>query len=192
MGDFKLNLTNSEKMASKAVDSIEKSFVMRDDLDVDNLIMNEKKAKFNDMVDDYTEELDKQHENIKKAQEEIAKNIDSIEIKPLFNRIMVKPFAYNPFQKLTIDQNGLITDLGGLNPKIEFNRDTGEYQERDQNIIVATVVEVGPECKYIQPGDTVFYLKHLPTPIPFFKQGFWTLKEENVIAVVNEGLSKRF
>jgi hypothetical protein len=35
-------------------------------------------------------------------------------------------------------------------------------------------------------------MRNLPTPIPFFKQGLWTLKEENVIAVVNEGLEERF
>lgn len=190
MNDLRLKFSNNEKFAQQVVDSAEKSFAMNEG-DINELIVKEKKNQFNNEVDKYAEELKEQQNKIEEYQKEISQKVSTIEIKPLFNRIMVKPFAANPFQKLTVE-NGIITDIGGLNPNIEFNRDTGEYQERDQNIIVATVVEVGPECKYIQPGDTVFYLKHLPTPIPFFKQGFWTLKEENVIAVVNEGLSKRF
>lgn len=190
MKDVRLKFSNNEKLAQQVLENAEKSFAMNEG-DIDELITKEKKLKFNSEVDKHTEELKKQQQIIEDYQKSVAENVSSIEIKPLFNRIMVKPFAANPFQKLTIE-NGIITDIGGLNPNIEFNNDTGEYQERDQNIIVATVVEVGPECKYIRPGDTVFYLKQLPTPVPFFKQGFWTLKEENIIAVVNENLTERF
>lgn len=190
MKDVRLNFSNNEKFAQMAVDSAEKSFTMRDK-NIEDLIAKEKKIKFNNEVDEYAEKLKEQQDQIEAYQKEISDKVSSIEIKPLYDRVMVKPFAYNPFQKLTVE-NGIITDIGGLNPDIEFNNDTGKYQERDQNIVVATVVEVGPECKYTEIGDTVFYLKHLPTPVPFFKQGFWTLREENLIAVVNEGLSERF
>lgn len=190
MNDVRLKFTNNEKFAQQAIENAEKSFAMNEG-DIKDLIVKEKKIKFNEQVDEYTEELNKQKEQVEEYQNKISEKVETLEIKPLFNRIMVKPFAANPFQKLTIE-NGIITDIGGMNPNIEFNRDTGEYQERNQNIIVATVVEVGPECKYTQPGDTVFYLKGIPTPVPFFKQGFWTLKEENLIAVVNDNLTERF
>lgn len=190
MNNVRLKLSNNEKLAQQVINSAEKSFAMNEG-NIEDLILKEKKLKFNDEVEKHTEKLNEQKKEIEKCQKEIEEKINTIEIKPLFNRILVKPFVCNPFQKITIE-NGIITDIGGLNPDIEFNRDTGEYQERNQNIIVATVVEVGPECKYIQVGDTVFYFKNIPTPVPFFKQGFWTLKEENVIAVVNEGLSQRF
>lgn len=190
MKDVRLKFSNNEKFAQQVVDSAEKSFALNEG-DIDELITKEKKIQFNNEVDKHVEELKHQQEVIEEYQKGISEKVNTIEIKPLFNRILVKPFACNPFQKLTIE-NGIITDIGGMNPNIEFNRDTGEYQERDQNIIVATVVEVGPECKYVEVGDTVFYLKGLPTPVPFFKQGFWTIKEENLIAVVNEGLSERF
>ena len=186
----RIKFSNNEKFAQELVKSADNIFTMNEG-DINDVITKEKKIKFNNEVNKHEEELKAQQEVIENYQNEIASKVNTIEIKPLFNRIMVKPFAANPFQKLTVE-NGIITDIGGLNPNIEFNRDTGEYQERDQNIVVATVVEVGPECKYIQPGDTVFYLKSLPTPVPFFKQGFWTLKEDNVIAVVNEGLSERY
>ena len=190
MKDVRLKFSNNEKFAQQVVVSAEKSFALNEG-DIDELITKEKKIQFNNEVDKHIEELKHQQEVIEEYQKGISEKVNTIEIKPLFNRILVKPFACNPFQKLTIE-NGIITDIGGMNPNIEFNRDTGEYQERDQNIIVATVVEVGPECKYVEVGDTVFYLKGLPTPVPFFKQGFWTIKEENLIAVVNEGLSERF
>lgn len=190
MNNVRLKFSNNEKFAQQVIDSAEKSFAINDG-DIDDLIIKEKKIKFNNEVEKYSEELKAQQNQIEEYQKDISNKISTVEIKPLFNRIMVKPFAANPFQKLQVE-NGIITDIGGLNPNIEFNRDTGEYQERDQHIVVATVVEVGPECKYIQPGDTVFYLRNLPTPVPFFKQGFWTIKEDNLIAVVNEGLSERF
>lgn len=186
----RVRLSNNEKLAAQVISSAEKSFAMNEG-NINDLIVKEKKMKFNDEVDRHAEKLKEQQSKIEEYQKEISEKVNSIEIKPLFNRILVKPFAANPFQKLTIE-NGIITDIGGLSPNIEFNRDTGEYQEMDQNIVVATVVEIGPECKYIEVGDTVFYFKNLPTPVPFFKQGFWTIKEENIIAVVNEGLSQRF
>lgn len=185
-----LNLTNDEKFASELLGSSDHvNFSMAKD--INKMIIDEKKEKFNNKVDAYKEELDKQYKRVEAYQNEIKENLSNLAIMPLYDRLLVKPEPTNPFQKITIE-NGIITDIGGMNPNIEFNNDTGEYQERNQNIIVATVVEVGPECKYIKEGDAVMYLKHLPTPVPFFKQGFWTIKEENIIAVVGYGLHERF
>lgn len=188
--EVRLNLTNDEKIAQSVLGDDYLSFNMRDN--IDTLIETEKKDRFNNEVDKYAEELKKQQEEIESYQKTIEERVNTLEIKPLYNRILVKPFAYNPFQRVQINENGVITDIGGLNPNIYLNPQTGEYEERDQQIKVATVVEVGPECKFLQPGDTVFYMKNLPTPVPFFRQGLWTIKEENIIAVVNEGLNERF
>lgn len=186
----RIKLTNDEKFASELLGSSDHiNFSMAQD--IDQMIINEKKEQFNNRMDVYKEELDKQYKRTQEYQEDLKENIKDLAIMPLYDRILVKPFPENPFQKITIE-NGIITDIGGMNPNIEFNNDTGEFQERNQNVIVATVVEVGPDCKYLKEGDSVMYLKHLPTPVPFFKQGFWTLKEENVIAVINYGLHERF
>lgn len=183
-------LTNDEKMANAILGSSDHiNFSMAKD--INKMIVNEKKEKFNSEVDKHKEKLDEQYKRVEEYQQKIQERLPELAIMPLYDRILVKPELTNPFQKTTIE-NGIITDIGGLNPEIEFNNDTGEYQERNQNIIVATVVEVGPECKYIKEGDAVMYLRHIPTPVPFFKQGFWTLKEENVIAVVGFDLHKRF
>lgn len=183
-------LTNDEKIAHEVLGSSDHiNFSMAKD--INKMIVDEKKEKFNNEVDKHKEKLEAQYKKIEEYQQNIKENISELAIMPLYDRILVKPEPTNPFQKITIE-NGIITDIGGMNPNIEFNNDTGEYQERNQNIIVATVVEVGPECKYVKEGDAVMYLKHLPTPVPFFKQGFWTIKEENIIAVVGYGLHERF
>lgn len=185
----RIRMTNDEKIAANVLGSSDHiNFNMAKD--IDEMIINEKKEKFNNKVDICKEELDKQYSRIEDARKNIQEHINELELMPLFNRILVRPYSENPFQKLTIE-NGIITDIGGLNPAIEFNNDTGEYQEKEQMITVADVVEVGPECKYIKEGDVVMYFKNIPTPVPFFKQNFWTLKEENVIAVVGYGLYER-
>lgn len=187
----RIKLSEREKFAQSISGNVDNlSFAMNEN-NIEDMINNEKKNKFNNEVDNHIEELEAQKKTIEKYQEEIQKDFSKIEIKPLFNRIIVKPFVCNPFQKITVE-NGIITDIGGLNPDIQFNDMTGQLEERDQMITVGTVVEVGPDCEYVREGDTVFYMKNLPTPVPFFKQGFWTLKEENLIAVVNEGLNDRF
>lgn len=188
----RLVMTNDEKFVHNVLgDNGNFTKFAMNEQNIDKMIENEKKEQFNNQFEKHAEELEQQKKAIEEAQEQIQENISKIEIKPLFNRILVKPFAANPFQRMKIE-HGIITDLGGLNPEIHKNMETGEWEERDQMIIVATVVEVGPECKYVELGDTVFYMKNLPTPVPFFRQGLWTIKEENLIAVVNEGLEERF
>lgn len=106
-------------------------------------------------------------------------------------RILVKPFKQNPFQKLEV-QGGIIVDTGGYNPHIQFNEQTGKNEEQEQFIKVGCVIEVGPEVKYLTEGDVVYYRKDTVVPVPFFKQNLVSLNENQVIAVVNEGLEKRW
>ena len=69
---------------------------------------------------------------------------------------------------------------------------TGKYEEQKQFIITGCVVEVGPEVKYLQEGDVVYYRVDTAVPVPFLKQGLVSINENQVIAVVNEGLTERF
>lgn len=188
----RINLTDKEKFAHMIMgnDADYTRFSMNED-NIEKMIEDDKKARFNDQVAKHEEELEKQKQAIEEYQKDLQDNIVKAEIKPLFNRILVKPFVYNPFQRIQIE-NGIITDIGGMNPNTEFNNQTGQWEEREQNIVVGIVVEAGPECKYLKEGDTVFYMRNMPTPVPFFKQGLWTIKEDNIIAVVNEGLEDRF
>ena len=97
----------------------------------------------------------------------------------------------NPFQKIKVE-NGLIIDTGGYTPHTQLNEQTGRYEEQKQFIVTGCVIEVGPEVKYLKEGDVIFYRIDTAVPVPFFKQGFVSLAESQIIAVVNEGLQDRF
>ena len=86
---------------------------------------------------------------------------------------------------------GLIIDCGGLAPEYK-NTDNGATEEEEQFIKVGVIQEVGPECKWCKPDDTIFYTKPSAVPVPFYKQGLQLVCENRVLAVVNEGLTERF
>ena len=188
-----LNLTENEKLARNVVgleaDAIH--FKMGDEQSLEKMVAQQKAATFNTQVNDYVEKFDKHSELLKQYTESIKENMNSIEIKPMFSRVLVKPFKHNPFQQIKVTNSGLITDLGGMTPTYK-STDTGEWEEERQFIVTGTVIDVGPECKYLAEGDVIFYRVDTAVPVPFFKQGLVSLSENQVISVVNEGLTERF
>ena len=76
--------------------------------------------------------------------------------------------------------------------KAELNPVSGKYEEQKEFIVTGCVVEVGPDVKYLQEGDVIYYRRDTVVPVPFFKQGLVSLAENQVIAAVNEGLTERF
>ena len=120
------------------------------------------------------------------------KDIEKIEIKPMFARILVQPFKQNPFQKIKVDsKSGIILDTGGMTKEYK-NTDSGEWEEEQPFIITGAVIDCGPDVKYLQAGDVVFYRVDTAIPVPFFKQGLYSISENQIIAVVNDGLTERF
>lgn len=158
---------------------------------IDSLIKKEKARKFNSEIEKYNEKLEKNNKDFKESQDKIDYDITKAEIKPMFSRVLIQPFKVNPFQELKM-KNGLIVDTGGYTPHAQFNEQTGKYEEQKQFIVTGCVVEVGPEVKYLKEGDVIFYRVDTSVPVPFFKQGFVSLAENQIIAVVNEGLQDRF
>ena len=191
--NVRLDLTENEKLAQSIVglesDGIRMN--MAEDKSIENMIEREKASKFNDQVDEYIEKFDKHASVLKEYAESFNDNMNSIEIKPMFSRILVKPFEQNPFQKIRKSDSGLIIDTGGLAPQYK-NSDTGEWEEEKQFIVTGTVVDCGPDVKYLSQGDVVFYRVDTSVPVPFFRQGLVSLAENQIIAVVNEGLTDRF
>lgn len=187
----RLNLTENEKIAKEVlgINSNRVDFNMSQD--IDKLINKEKINKFNDEVDQYVDKFSKHVENLTKSQEILAEDIQNVEIKPMFSRVIFVPFENNPFQRIKQSESGLIIDTGGLTPE-HFNTDTGETEEDKPDIITGVVQEVGPEVKYIRQGDVIFYREPTAIPVPFYKQKFWSIAENQVIAIVNEGLESRF
>lgn len=191
--NVRLNLTENEKIAQSIV-GLESEGIrmnMADTQSIEEMIEREKAAKFNDQVEEYIEKFDKHANILKEYAESFNENMNSIEIKPMFARILVKPFNQNPFQKIKRSDSGLIIDMGGIAPTYK-NSDTGEWEEEKQFIVTGTVVDCGPDVKYLNQGDVVFYRVDTSVPVPFFKQGLVSLAENQIIAVVNESLTDRF
>lgn len=188
-----LNLSENERIAREIVglEADATHFRMGDNQSLEEMINHQKAERFNDQVEEYIEKFDKHSELLKQYTESVKANMNTIEIKPMFSRVLIKPFEHNPFQQIKVSNSGLITDLGGMTPTYK-STDTGEWEEEKQFIVTGTVIDVGPECKYLAEGDVVFYRVDTAVPVPFFKQGLVSISENQAISVVNEGLTERF
>lgn len=192
MKEPRIKMTENEQIAANVLglDSNYTSINMGE-RSIDNMIQREKANKFNNEVEKYNAQLEENQKTFEEAQSQVAYDINRAEIKPMFARLIVKPFKVNPFQKMEV-KGSIIVDAGGYTPHAELNPMTGKYEEQKQFIITGYVVEVGPEVKYLQEGDVVYYRVDTAVPVPFLKQGLVSINENQVIAVVNEGLTERF
>lgn len=191
MKDVRIFSTNNEKLAQEARGVNDSLVFNMSENTVDNLIQKEKASKFNSEVEQYNEQLEKNNKDFEESKDKVNYNIEKAEIKPMFNRVLVQQFKVNPFQRMEV-KGGIIVDTGGYNPHTQFNQQSGKYEEQDQFIVTGCVIEVGPETKYLKEGDVIYFRKDTAVPVPFFKQGFVSLGESQIIAVVNEGLQDRF
>ena len=165
-------------------------FNMSANRDLDNMVEDNAKAKFNEKVDEYVAKLDEHEKLLQEYTESLASDLNKLEIKPLYEGVLIKPLAQNPFQK--IKREGLIiTDTGGLTPEYK-SRETGEWEEEESFIHYGVVQEVGPTCKYLKEGDVVMWRKPSETPVPFYKQGLVLVNEHSIMITVNVGLAERF
>ena len=192
MKEPRIKMTENEQIAANVLglDSNYTSINMGE-RSIDNMIQREKANKFNNEVEKYNAQLEENQKTFEEAQSQVAYDINKAEIKPMFTRLIIKPFKVNPFQKMEV-KGSIIVDAGGYTPHAELNPMTGKYEEQKQFIITGYVVEVGPEVKYLQEGDVVYYRVDTAVPVPFLKQGLVSINENQVIAVVNEGLTERF
>lgn len=184
-------LTENEKIAQEAIGFNDHVKFNMQENNIDNILSKEKANKFNSKVDAYNEVLEENNNKTQQAKDELQYDINKAELKPMFSRIIVKPLAHNPFQKVEV-KGSIIVDAGGYTPHAEFNPVSGQYEEQKEFIVTGCVIEVGPETKYLKEGDVVYYRRDTVVPVPFFKQGLVSLAENQVIAVVNEGLTERF
>lgn len=186
------NLTENEKIA-RSVTGLEapaKHFMMGE-TKASDILKREAAEKFNTKVDEYVNKFDQHSKRLSEYAQTVTENAQNLEIKAIFGHLLVKPFNENPFQRIQVSESGLILDLGGQKPEFK-NQDNGQIEEEENIIKVATVIDVAPDCKYIKEGDTVMYMRSTSMPVPFFKQGLECVSENRVVAVINEGLTKRW
>ena len=186
-------LSEQEKLARKVskVDS-DAVFFNMDDKTLDEHIDNMKREKWNDGVQKIEDKFANHEAKLQEAADEYAKNLNGVQIMPVANYVIVRPFKENPFQKVKVDpSSGLIIDLGGMVPEYTSNQ-TGEYEEAEQMIKVGVVIEAGPECKWLRSGDTIMWYVPNEVVIPFYNFGFRLVNETRAICVINDDLNERF
>lgn len=143
----------------------------------------------NKAVDSYTKAMnDRLKDELTKAKE-VTEKMQTMEIMPINYYVLVKPYAKNPYQKIEVTDSGLIIpEYTGLFK----NPDTGEEDKEENLSVVANVIAVSPLCKFIKEGDDIYYRRACGVPVPFFRQGFEVVAEQQIQAVINEGLTERF
>ena len=122
----------------------------------------------------------------KEKQEELNAKLQTLEMLPTFNKIILLPYPTNPYKKVV--EGNIIVEYNGdfMNP------DSGEKDKLQELVGCAKVIEVGPEVKYIKPGDDIYYDPRTCYPVPFMSLGYKLTSEPQILCVLNESLKERF
>ena len=102
------------------------------------------------------------------------------------NKIILQPYPVNPYRKVV--EGSLIVDYTGAFK----NPDSGEDDKLQELVGCAKIIEVGPKCKYLKPGDDVYYDTRTEYPVPFMSMGYRLTSEPQILCVLNEKLKERF
>ena len=122
----------------------------------------------------------------KNKQEEINKKLEKLELLPMMNKVILQAYPVNPYRKIV--EGSLIVDYTGAFK----NPDSGEDDNLKELVGCAKIIEVGPECKYLKPGDDVYYDTRTVYPVPFMSMGYRLTSEPQILCVLNENLKERF
>ena len=185
--DVNFTPTSNEKVATQVASEESKSFVVSKS-SVEENYNTEKQAEHEDKVTEYLESLEEYNNQLVSAQEDF--DLTTLEMKPLYEGVVIKPYITNPFQRIK-KEGGVIVDLGGKSP-IYKSQEDGKLHEEEAFIKVGKVVEVGTKCAYVKIGDIVMWRKPSETMIPFYRQGFVLVNERSLIMIFNSGLTERF
>lgn len=119
--------------------------------------------------------------------DKISDLLNGVEIKPNSSFVLVKPYKKNPYERVEVTASGIVLD----DNFVAKNEQTGEEEEIPAGIIVARVIEIGPDVKFVKEDDDVYYYSNSSVPIPFFRQGLQCVAESRILMVINKNLSSR-
>lgn len=190
MKKFRNELNSNEQVARKIIGIDTEAQFTVNGKSADELKRQEKAEKYNAQVEAMEAKLTSHMEAIEKQAEELAMDLQGVDIMPMYAYALIKPFEHNPFQKIKIE-NGIFVDTGGLTPEYKSEED-GRIHEEEELIKVGMVVETGHKCEFLKKGDLVFYNSMASAVnVPFYKLGLVAVNEQRIIAVVNDDLTAR-
>ena len=121
-------------------------------------------------------------------QEELEKKLETLELLPNGNKLILQPYPENPYIQIAT-KGGVFTGYGA---GVFKNPDSGEMDKEKPLVACAKIIEVGPECKFGRVGDDVFYDTRTTFPVPFMAYGWLLTSEPQILLFLNEGLKERF
>ena len=191
MKEFRNELNANERVARKIIGTdTEAKFTVNDET-ADDIIKREKAEKFNEQVEAMENKLNSHMAAIEEPAEKLSADLGTVDITPMGNYALIKPFEHNPFQKMKVSKSGIYLDSGGVTPEYKSEED-GRMYEEEELIKVGMVVEIGHKCEFLKAGDLVFYnTMASAVNVPFYKLGLVVVNEQRIIAVVNDDLTER-
>ena len=95
------------------------------------------------------------------------KSSDNRQLLPCGYTVIFKKHKRNPYRQYRTSSSGLILDVGLDAHEMFRNPDSGEIEMSELGIVCAEVVAVGPECKYVKPGEDIYLRDVGCAPVPF-------------------------
>ena len=112
-------------------------------------------------------------------------NENDVQLIPCNTGVLVKFYDDNPYRHVDRMDSGLVIGIESTQ-KYKSN-ETGEMEENEEVISCAKVIAVGPECKNVHVGEDVYLVKWIAKPIPFRKQSYYIISEQNILCrIVNK------
>lgn len=98
-------------------------------------------------------------------------------VKALYDYVLFKE-SQNPFLRKKT-KSGIFIPEG-----VALTNETGGLEALDQVIGFGVVEVVGADCKFLKPGDGMFYDRRSIRPVPM-SETLWQFSERNVVAYVD-------
>ena len=133
----------------------------------------------------FTSYIDKEIEKSKKIKEDA----ENLEIMPTNGNILIRIYGKNPWEHIKTTESGLIIPMYNGS---YVSKESGEIETEVLAVKHGEVIEVGPDVRYVKPGDDIIFRNNTQLPTPFLGQSLWVVSQNNVVVVINEGLKNRF
>ena len=131
MKEFRNELNANERVARKIIGTdTEAKFTVNDET-ADDIIKREKAEKFNEQVEAMENKLNSHMAAIEEQAEKLSADLGAVDITPMGNYALIKPFEHNPFQKMKVSKSGIYLDSGGVTPEYNSEEDGRMYEEEE-------------------------------------------------------------
>ena len=112
------------------------------------------------------------------------KSSETKHLEPCGFTVIFEKYKRNPYRQYRRSAAGLLLDVGMDAHEMFRSQDSGETEMSELGIICAKVVAVGPDCKYVKPGEDIYLRDVGCAPVPFGGNEYWAISEQNIICRV--------